>query len=55
MNTKQWTLTLFTKNGEEVDSTVIEATNRNEAIKDAKRIMYYQGLSGYKTKLKLKK
>ncbi len=55
MDTKQWILTLFTKNKEEVDSTSIFAISRTEALKEAKRIMFYQGLSGYKIQLKLKK
>lgn len=52
---KQWTLTLLTSNGEEIDSTTIKGVDRTEAIKNAKRMLLFQGMSSYKFKIKMKK
>jgi hypothetical protein len=52
---KQWTLTLLASNGEEMDSTTIKGLDRTEAIKNAKRMLLFQGMSSYKFKIKMKK
>jgi hypothetical protein len=55
METKQWILTLFTKGGEEIDSTTITATDRVGALAITKRFLMFQGLSNVKRTLTLKK
>ena len=55
METKQWILTLFTKGGEEIDSTTITATDRADALVIAKRFLMFQGLSHVKRTLTIKK
>jgi hypothetical protein len=52
---KAFTLTLIDGRGCEIDSTTIHAENRPSAVENAKRLLLFQGLSGYKYRLKLKR
>ncbi len=42
---KHWKLTVLTWDGCEVDSTKVSANNREEAVKNARQIMQWQGIS----------
>lgn len=52
---KPWILSLVDKQGDLIDSTVIFAINRADALKNAHRLLLFQGLSHLKSQLKLKK
>jgi hypothetical protein len=50
-----WTLSLVDKHGSLIDSTTIYAINRPDALKNAYRLLMFQGLSHMKRQLKLRK
>jgi hypothetical protein len=49
---KHWRLTILTHNGGEVDSTMISANNREEALKISNNLLSWQGIK-YKYTLRL--
>jgi hypothetical protein len=50
-----WTMSLVDKHGSLIDSTTIYAINRPNALKNAYRLLMFQGLSHMKRQLKLRK
>jgi hypothetical protein len=50
-----WTMSLVDKHGSLIDSTTIYAINRTNALKNAYRLLMFQGLSHMKRQLKLRK
>ena len=52
---KAFTLTLFDRQGDTMDSTTVYGADRKAAVENAKRLLLFQGLTRYSYKLKLKK
>lgn len=52
---KEFRLTLFDRQGDEIDSTTVFGLDRKAAIENAKRLLLFQGLTRYKYRLKLKR
>ena len=50
-NLKPWRLTLLCNDGGVMDSTLIYGMNRPDALKNAKRLLLWQGLTRIKYKL----
>jgi hypothetical protein len=50
-----WTMSLVDNEGYLIDSTTIYAINRPNALKNAYRLLMFQGLSHMKRQLKLRK
>ena len=52
---KKFKLTLLNRSGEVIDSTVLLAENRQEALGNARRLLLFQGLNTSNFKLRLDK